>query len=49
MASHLSISAQEIPEMEESGELQSTGSQRVGHDLWTKQQQQISQLIQSVI
>ena len=35
MASHSSIFAQEIPETEESGELQSTGPQRVRHDLWT--------------
>ena len=32
MATHSSILAWRIPWMEESGGLQSTGSQRVGHD-----------------
>ena len=32
MATHSSILAWEIPWMEEPGGLQSTGSQRVGHD-----------------
>ena len=32
MATHSSILAWEIPWMEESGRLQSMGSQRVGHD-----------------
>ena len=32
MATHSSILAWEIPWMEESGGLQSTGLQRVGHD-----------------
>ena len=32
MATHSSILAWEIPWMEEAGGLQSTGSQRVGHD-----------------
>ena len=32
MATHSSILAWKIPWMEESGGLQSTGSQRVGHD-----------------
>ena len=32
MATHPSILAWEIPRMEESGRLQSMGSQRVGHD-----------------
>ena len=36
MAAHSSILAWEIPWMEEPGELQSTGSQRVGHNLATK-------------
>ena len=44
MASHSSILAWEIPWTEkEPGGLQSTGSQRVRHDLVTKQQQQQQQ------
>ena len=39
MATHSSILAWEIPWTEESAWLQSIGSQRVGHDLATKQQQ----------
>ena len=39
MATHSSILAWEIPWTEEPGRLQSMGSQRVGHDLATKQQQ----------
>ena len=40
MATHSSILAWfEIPWTEEPGGLQSTGSQRVGHDLASKQQQ----------
>ena len=38
MATHCSNLAWEIPWTEEPGELQSMGSQRVGHDLVTKQQ-----------
>ena len=38
MATHSSILAWEIPWTEESGRPQSMGSQRVGHDLATKQQ-----------
>ena len=38
MATHSSILAWEIPWTEEPGSLQSVGSQRVGHDLATKQQ-----------
>ena len=38
MATHSRILAWEIPWTEESGGLQSMGSQRVGHDLATKQQ-----------
>ena len=38
MATHSSILAWEIPWTEETGRLQSMGSQRVGHDLATKQQ-----------
>ena len=37
MATHFSVLAWEIPWTEEPGRLQSTGSQRVGHDLETKQ------------
>ena len=40
MATHYTILAWEISWTEESDGLQSTGSQRVGHDLMTKQQQQ---------
>ena len=36
MATHSSITAWEIPWTEETGRLQSRGSQRVGHDLGTK-------------
>ena len=39
MTTHSSILAWEIPWMEEPGRLQSKRSQRVGHDLATKQQQ----------
>ena len=39
MATHSSILDWEIPWAEESGGLQSMGSQRVRHDLATKQQQ----------
>ena len=40
MATHSSILAWEFPRTEEPGGLQSMGSQRVGRDLATKQQQQ---------
>ena len=40
MASHSSVLAWEIPWTEEPGRVQSMGSQRVRHDLATKQQQQ---------
>ena len=40
MATHSSILAWEVPWTEESGGLQSMGSQRVGQSLVTKQQQQ---------
>ena len=40
MAARSSILAWEIPWTEQPGRLQSTGSQRVGHDLATKQKQQ---------
>ena len=39
MATHSSILAWRIPCTEETGGLQSMGSERVGHDLVTKQQQ----------
>ena len=38
MATHSSILAREIPWAEKLGELQSIGSQRVGHNFTTKQQ-----------
>jgi len=40
MATHSSILAWEMPWTEEPGGLQSTGSQRDGHNLVAKQQQQ---------
>ena len=40
MATHSSINDWEIPWIEETGRLQSMGSQRVRHNLVTKQQQQ---------
>ena len=40
MTAHSGIFAWEISRTEEPGELQSTGSQRVRHDLVTEQQQQ---------
>ena len=43
MATHLSILAWEIPWTEEAGRLQSRGSQKVRHNLVTKQQQQKQQ------
>ena len=45
MAPHSSTLAWKIPWMEEPGELQSMGSQRVGHDLVTKQQEHSSNMI----
>ena len=44
MATHSSILAWEIPWTEEPAGIQSTGSQRVRHDLATKQQQQFREL-----
>ena len=41
MATHSSVLTLAIPWTEEPGGVQSTGSQRVGHHLATKQQQQI--------
>ena len=45
MATHFSIPARIVPWTEEPGGLQSTGSQRVGHVLATKQQQQHDQKV----
>ena len=42
MATHSSILAWEIPQTEEPRELQSMGSQRVRHNLSTKQQQEMT-------
>ena len=39
MATHSNIPTWRIPWTEEPGRLQSMGSQRIGHDLATKQQQ----------
>ena len=39
MATHSSTLAWKIPWMEDPVELQSMGSQRIGHDLMTEQQQ----------
>ena len=41
MATHSSILAREIPWTEEPGELQSMGSQRVGHNWATEQKQRL--------
>ena len=41
MATHSIILAWEIPRTQELGGLQSMGSQRVGHNLVTKQQQEV--------
>ena len=41
MATHSSVLAWDIPWTEEPGGLQSTGLQRAGHDLVTKEQQQV--------
>ena len=45
MANHSSIPAWEIPQTEEPDGLQPMGSQRVGHDLVTKQQQTTTQYV----
>ena len=47
MATHSSILAWEVPRTEETGRLQSMGSQRVRHDLGTKQQHNITNWIGS--
>ena len=46
MATHSSILTWEVPWTEESGGLQFTGLQRVGHDLATKQQHSHLTLVQ---
>ena len=48
MATHSSVPAWEIPRTEEAGGLQSMGSQRVGHDLVTKQQQILAPHLKSL-
>ena len=45
MATHSSVLAGKIQRTEEPGELQSMGSQRVGHDWETEQEQQSQQKI----
>ena len=45
MATHLSIIAWEMSQTEEPGGLQCSGSQRVGHDLATKQHTYISSFL----
>ena len=49
MANHSSILAWKIPWTEELGGLQFTGSERVGHNLATKEQQSIPLLIMYII
>ena len=49
MATHSSILAWEIPWTEEPGGLQSMGSQRVGHNLMTKQQKQLAPVFLPII
>ena len=46
MATHFRILVWEIPWTEEPGGLQSMGSQRVGHDLVTKEPQTTTQYVQ---
>ena len=48
MATDSSILAWEIPWTEEPGGLQSMGSESVGHDLGTKQQQQVEYTVRIV-
>ena len=48
MATHPSILAWRIPLTEEPGGLQSMGSQRVRHNLATKQQQQTLELMENM-
>jgi len=49
MVTHSSILAWKIPWIEEPGGLQSMGSQRIRHDLATKQQQQLNPHILSCL
>ena len=49
MATHSSILAWESPWTEEPGRLQSMGSQRIGHDLATKQQQFVIEATDSTL
>ena len=49
MVTHSSILAWKIPWIEEPGGLQSMGSQRIRHDLVTKQQQQLNPHILSCL
>ena len=49
IATHSSILAWKIPWTEEAGRLQSIGSQRVWHDLATKQQQTIKEAVQYIL
>ena len=49
MVTHSSILAWKIPWIEEPGGLQSMGSQRIRHDLATKQQQQVNPHILSCL
>ena len=49
MATHSSVLARRIPCTEEPGRLQSIGLKRVGHNLTTKQQQQLFTIRASVI
>ena len=49
MATHSSLLAWRIPGTEEPGRLHSKGSQRVGHDLVTVQQQQNTMIYMHII
>ena len=49
MATHSTIPAWRTPRTEESGGLQSTGSQRIRHDLAAEQQQQIQNTLSSYV
>ena len=49
MAAHTNILAQKIPWTEEPGRLQSTESQRVKHDLTTKQQRQTNHPVTGIL
>ena len=49
MATHSTIPAWGTPRTEEPGGLQSTGSQRIRHDLATEQQQQIQNTLSSYV